>query len=758
VAESAEDNRFGVRPEDFRILFEQASVGIFIATAEGKYVDVNPSGHALLGYGPGELVGRNVADILPPAEHARLVEALSQAARGELLASEWTFLRRDGTSAHAHVTVQRLGSGLLMAIVRDLTAQKDAERRASESEAPFRALLDRMEDFVVIVNGEGRLTHLNRTAVRILGRPADELLGKLPWEAAPGSPDPAGGTFRAALAAVLSGTPRVTSTSFVPWLERWFDFDLYAFPPGAFVIARDVTAARQANDELTRSEERFRAMVESSPEAIFIMDSSTGKFRDVNSEAERLFGRTRAELLTLGPLDLMAPAELADPSFAARFGRELEKVSRGEEIQVEWQAIGARGQPITIEVHGRRLPSTEPMLLRASIFDVTARKQAQEHLAKVQRLEAVARLAGGVAHDFNNMLTVIMGDTELAMAALPATHPARADLENVLGAARRSSLITRQLLAFGRRQEAAPRVVDLTQYTERMQPVLQRLVGEDVEILLDLARPLGGALIDPAHVEQILINLAANARDAMPGGGTITIHTANVFLDGEYQRLHNGVPPGRYVLLSVADTGEGVPEAIKPHIFEPFFTTKTSDRGTGLGLATVHGIVKRNGGHIWLYSEAGLGATFKIYLPIVDEPASADTLPEAEPTQRFTGTETILVVEDEDEVRAFLRRALQRSGYTVLEARNAGEALLLCEQHAGAIELLLTDVVMPRMTGPELAARLRPMRPAMRVVYVSGYSEDRIDEPHDAFVAKPMSVDALLQSVRAVLDRRGAIE
>ncbi len=315
--------------------------------------------------------------------------------------------------------------------------------------------------------------------------------------------------------------------------------------------------------------------------------------------------------------------------------------------------------------------------------------------------------------------------------------------------------MTRQLLAFARKQDVRPWPTDLSQYAEKMKPVLARLVGEDIEIALDLARPLSTVLIDPAHVEQILLNLAANARDAMPKGGRLTISTANVFLDHEYERLHNGVPPGRYVMLTVSDTGEGIPEALKPHIFEPFFTTKTLNRGTGLGLATVHGIVQQNRGHIWVYSEPGLGASFKTYLPVAGETTTAS---ESGPPPRdvLGGTETILLVEDEDGVRQFLRRALQRGGYTVLEARNAGEALLIFEQHAGPIPLMVTDVVMPRMTGPQLAARLRAVRANLRIVYVSGYSEDRIDatstSAHDAFLSKPVSADALLRCVREVLD------
>ena len=618
-------------------------------------------------------------------------------------------------------------------------------------------LCDRMDEAVTIHDHDGRFVYLNPAAVRAVGVPADQLIGTLPWALAPTAP--ADSPFRVALEAVLAGAPSKKVTTFVPWRARWFAFDIYAHRGGAFVMSRDVTAARRAHDDLANSEARFRAMVETSPEAIVIFDATAGRFTDLNPEAEKLFGRTRAELLGVGPLDVCQPTQAGGVPTAVMVADVIEKVLRDEIADLDVAIIGPRGLPLTVELHARRLPSTEPALIRASMFDITTRKHAQDQLAQIQRLEATARLAGGVAHDFNNMLTVIIGGTQLALNALPQDHPVREDLRDVMSAAERAALITRQLLAFGRRQHALPRVVDLTTYVDRMKPVLQRMVGADAEIDLELARPLGGTFIDPAHVEQILINLVANARDAMPRGGRITIHTANVILDREYQRLHNGVPPGRYVLLSVSDTGEGIPEAVKPHIFEPFFTTKALERGTGLGLATVHGSVKHNGGHICVYSEPGLGATFKIYLPLASERTGAEPEAAAEaPRPSNAGTETILVVEDDDEVRAFLRRALQRHGYSVLETNNAGEALLLCEQHEGKIDLLLTDVVMPRMTGPQLAARLRALRPDMRIIYISGYSEERIDGPEyaairDGFIAKPMSVDALLQCVRSVLDR-----
>ena len=613
-------------------------------------------------------------------------------------------------------------------------------------------LLERLEESVTVYDRDARFVYANASAARRFGCEASELIGKRPWELAPTEGAPS--SFRVALEAVISGAPRTTTTSFA--LERWWEVEVCPHPLGALVLARDVTESHRAHDELARSEARFRAMVEGSPEAILIFDVTTRRFCDGNREAEALFGRSRAELLASEPMELVSAQPDENPELL--IADSIERVVRGEKLEMEWRAIGAGGQPLTVEVRAHRLPSSDPVLVRVSIFDITARKRAQQQLAEVQRLEAIARLAGGVAHDFNNMLTVIIAGVQLALAQLPQGHGARADLEDAMSAAERSALITRQLLAFGRNQGAHPVVLDLSEYVDRMAPVLRRVVSEDIELVLDLAQKLATVMIDPAHVEQLLVNLVANARDAMRDGGRITIQTANVFLDTEYQRLHNGVPPGRYVLLSVADTGEGIPASAMPHIFEPFFTTKTLNRGTGLGLATVYGIVKHNRGHIWVYSEAGLGTTFKVYLPMVDQPpAFHPAVPS--PTTSRGGVETILIVEDDDAVRSVLRRTIQRAGYTVLEAGNAGEALLVAEQHQGKIDLMLTDVVMPRMSGPQLVARLRPLRPDMRVVYISGYNDARLESAehagtYEVALAKPVNSELLLECLRDVLDGR----
>lgn len=615
-------------------------------------------------------------------------------------------------------------------------------------------VLDRIEESVTVYDRDARLVYLNTAGTRPFGRPLHELVGKRPWDLVPSSTGPS--PFRLALEAVLAGGPRTRTTSHIAAWDRWYDIDIYPHPIGAIVLARDVTATRRSHDELARSEARFRAIVQSSPGAMLIYDVSSGKFSDANCEAERLFGRSRDDLLALGPADVSWPTQPGNVDSRARIVEVLARLMAGETAELEWAAVDARGEQLALEVRARRLPSHDPVLVCASLFDITARARAQEQLQEIQRLDAVARLAGGVAHDFNNMLTVIIAGIQLAMNQLARDHPAREDLEGAMNAAERSALLTRQLLAFGRKQTAKPVALDLGGYIESVAPVLRRLVGEDVEIVLDLQRPLAHVRLDPAHVEQIVVNLVANARDAMPRGGRITLQTTNLTLDAVNARQHRTVPPGRYVVLAITDNGEGIPAAARPHIFEPFFTTKSLDRGTGLGLATVYGIVKSTGGHILVFSEIGSGTTFKIYLPRIDDEIVEGVT--RHHTTSTDGVETILLVEDDDAVRGVLRKTLQRAGYDVLEAANAGEALLLVEQRTDRIDLMLTDVVMPRITGPQLAARLRPLRPDMRVIYISGYNEARLGDPehagtYDALISKPTTNEVLLSTIREVLDR-----
>jgi two-component system cell cycle sensor histidine kinase/response regulator CckA len=384
-------------------------------------------------------------------------------------------------------------------------------------------------------------------------------------------------------------------------------------------------------------------------------------------------------------------------------------------------------------------------------------RSLEAQLLQSQKMEAVGRLAGGVAHDFNNILTAIGGYADLLLADLPADDARRQDIDEIHRAARRAASLTQQLLAFSRRQIMQPKVVDLNALVADIDKMLRRLIGEDVLLSAVLAPNLGNVRADPGQLEQVILNLAVNARDAMPSGGHLTIQTRNVELDQSYVAEHPAVTPGPYVLLSVSDTGTGMTDETKSHIFEPFFTTKPRGKGTGLGLATVYGIIQQTGGHIWAYSEVGRGTTMKVYLPRVDLPA--DSLPSASPEaeEDLRGSATVLLVEDETAVRAVTRQLLTRSGYTVVEAADGHMALALTAALDQPVDLLLTDVVMPGMSGRELAERLAAQRPGLRVLFMSGYADDAIVrhgmlEPGLAYLEKPFRPEALLRKVRDVLD------
>ncbi len=488
-----------------------------------------------------------------------------------------------------------------------------------------------------------------------------------------------------------------------------------------------------------------------------------GQILEANDAFTALFGYTRAELAE-GALrwpDLTAPGYEHAAEVALQ---QLLTVG----VATPWEAESLRkdGTPVPVLIGVAMLDYPRCI---GFVADLTERKRAEagriaaeeslrrseEQLRQAQKMEAVGRLAGGVAHDFNNVLTVITGYVELILNDLKPTDPLRADIEEIQTAAERAARLTRQLLLFSRQQVVEPRVVDLHEVLADMERMLQRILGEDVTLVAVPPKAPGRVKVDPSHIEQVILNLVVNARDAMPTGGQLTIETSNVMLDEAYALGHLPTKAGPHVMLAVTDTGCGMDRATLARIFEPFFTTKGPGRGTGLGLSTVFGIVQQSGGNIWVYSEPGKGTTFKIYLPRVD--AAVDAAKAEVPAEALRGAETILLVEDEVQVRTIVLSLLRRQGYRVLVAQHAGEALLLCERHEAPIDLLLTDVVMPQMSGPELATRLAATRPAMKVLCMSGYTDDSIVrhgvlDGRIAFIQKPLTPASLARKVREVLD------
>jgi two-component system cell cycle sensor histidine kinase/response regulator CckA len=524
-------------------------------------------------------------------------------------------------------------------------------------------------------------------------------------------------------------------------------------------------ARHRAEKALRESEARFRRLAESGLVGIVIAEGDGG-IVEANDAFLALVGYARAEL---GTAALRWPV-IAPPGLPARNADAYQQL-RTYGVARPWEEEYVRkdGARVPVLVGMATLDGTRTISVS---IDLTGLRQAEagrahaegalrrseEQLRQAQKMEAVGRLAGGIAHDFNNVLSVVLSYGEMLLMDLQPGEPMRESVEEIRKAAKRAADLTRQLLMFSRQQVVEPKVVDLNDVLAGLDKMLRRILGADVDLASLSTTPLGRVRVDPGSMEQVVMNLVVNARDAMPTGGKLTMETANVELDEAFVSDHYGVRPGHYVMLAVTDSGVGMDKATLGRVFEPFFTTKEKGKGTGLGLSTVFGIVQQAGGNIWVYSEPGKGTTFKIYLPRVDAEVEALRTTMAPSTLR--GSETILLVEDDDQVRAVARGILRKAGYQVLEASNAGEAQLAVERHRGTIHLLLTDVVMPQMSGPQLVKRLASARPEMKVLCMSGYTDDSIVrhgvlDSNVAYIQKPITPESLTSKVRAVLDARG---
>jgi PAS domain S-box-containing protein len=744
--------------ERFRTLFATAAIGIAVAAPGGKYLQANAAYCRLVGYTEDELRALDFAALTHPEDLKLNVEL-----RNDLLAGkrdsfllEKRYVRKGGEIVWVRHNVSATHSPrgditTLMVVAEDISERKLAEDALRHSEERLRLITNLVPHGIFAKNSAGRHIFANPALAELAGLSIEEILGKDDFELVADKAQAE--RYRADDLAVirsgkkmviseesrtdLSGHTRLLQTTKIP-------FTVPETGESAVLgVCVDIT-------ERKRVEARFRRLVDSNVQGVFFWNT-TGQITGANDAFLRMVGYAREDL-TRGRI-----------SWAAMTPPELAELDRRAMKELEIAGVCEPFEKTFIRQDGSRVPIfIGPALFEDNreegfcfVLDLSERKKLEEQFLQAQKMEAVGRLAGGVAHDFNNMLSVILSYSNLAIDELKPGDPMRDDLSEVRRAGERATALTRQLLAFSRQQVLQPRVIDLGEILAGMHKMLRRLLGEDVDLALLPTVGLGRVIADPGQIEQVVMNLAVNARDAMPDGGKLTIELRNVELDETYVSAHLGAVAGSFVMLAVSDTGIGMDAATRARVFEPFFTTKPVGKGTGLGLATVFGIVQQSGGHVALYSELERGTTFKIYLPRTDRAATAPDEVRSPGTLR--GTETILLVEDEDQVRAVACAILRRQGYEVLEATNGGEAFLISQDFPNTIHLLLTDVVMPRMSGRKLAEQLGPMRRGMKVLYASGYTDDAIVrhgvlDAGVAFIQKPFTPDGLLRRVREVLD------
>jgi PAS domain S-box-containing protein len=637
----------------------------------------------------------------------------------------------------------------------DMSARREAESALRESEAKFRTLAEAMPHLVWVASPDGKNVYCNQQWIDYTGLPLQASLGDGWGEAL--HPDDRASAEAEWQRAITTGTPYVLESRLrrADGVYRWWLVRATALLDGGrvdrwFGSCTDIHELKLAEIEISNSQQRFERIFQSSLVAIGIAEVSSGRLVDVNERHAEFFGYTREEMIgrTVFELGLWA-----DPEERARQLAQVAASGAASRVEAAVRRKSGEIRHALVSLETLTLPGFAEPLTLVALLDVTERRLLEEELRQAQKMEAVGRLAGGVAHDFNNALGVILGYTELLLRH--AADGQRAKLEQILKATNHAASLTRQLLAFSRKQVVQPKVLGLNAVLLDLEQMLGRVIGEDVDLALFPGADLGHVLADSGQIEQIVMNLCTNARDAMPDGGLLSITTANTDVS-DRQVEHGAIPEGRYVTLKVSDTGTGMDEATLARLFEPFFTTKEIGKGTGLGLATTYGIVKQAGGYISAKSELGRGSTFTIHLPRVQE---EPMLPAALPPGASTFCrETILVVEDEAPLRAIAREILAVEGYRVLEAANAAEAMSLAGGHLGRIHLLLTDVVMPGANGRVLAEGLAESRVDLRVLYMSGYTDDVIGhhgvlESGRRLIQKPFTARALLDSVRSALDQ-----
>ncbi|MGI9165721.1 MAG: PAS domain S-box protein [Pyrinomonadaceae bacterium] len=648
---------------------------------------------------------------------------------------------------HLNITERKTAEGALIKLTGDL------EVAVQE----YRQVIDHSLDVICQVDEAGRFIQVSAAAKNVWGYEPEELIGRMYMKLV--HPDDHAKTAQAAID-IMAGQATSTfencylrkdgSIAHLMWSAIWSASD-----KTMFCVARDISKLKQAEAALKESEANYQSLVESSPAIVYLAQAYPPYSPIYVSPNIVAFGYTTDEWFSRPDMWINL---VHDEDRERVLHATQEAMNEGLDTELEYRIVARDGQIHWVQDKGRFITDRRGNKTgwQGVILDITKTKALETQLRQSQKLESVGLLAGGIAHDFNNMLTAINGYSDLTLMRLKNDDPLRRNIEEIKKAGERSASLTYQLLAFSRQQILQPKVLSLNRVIIDTSRMLERLIGEDIQLFTSLNQKAGQVEVDPGQLSQIIMNLAVNARDAMPHGGKLTFETDNVTLDENYARHHVSTIPGEYVMMSVSDTGTGMNAETKTHLFEPFFTTEVG-KGTGLGLATVYGIVKQSGGYIWVYGEEGIGTTFKVYFPRVIEQPEAEAI-ENTSKELPKGSETILLVEDEDMVRTLAHHILEICGYTVLEARNGVEALSLCEKQDCHVDLLVTDVVMPLMGGRELAERFAQIYPQMCILFTSGYTDDAIVrhgviEAGVKFIQKPFTPDALARKVRELLDK-----
>ena len=763
--------------EKYRLVVEGSIQGIVIAQGfPPRLVFSNPAMTMILGYTFEELSSlspKEIESLVHSEDRAFFFKNYKDRLEGKSVLPRYEIrgIRKDGTVIWLELSSTRIeykGQPAIQAAFLDITERKQAEEALRQSEERYRTILENIEDGYYEVDLPGNFTFFNDSLCRVLGYSRDEMVGMGNQQYTDEKNRKK--LFQAFNEVYRTGEPakgfdweviRKDGTTLFGEVSVSLMKDSKGKPIGFRGIARDITERKQAEEALRNEKQRFQTLSDQAPFGMVMIDQD-GTFKYINPKFRELFGY---DLTDISDGKTWFRKAYPDPTYRHDvievWKNDLEGSKPGEKRSRIFTVTCKDGTKKTINFILVQLETSENLM---ACEDITERKRAEEEMRALeeqfrqsQKMEAVGRLGGGIAHDFNNLLTIIKGYSQLSLLDLKESDPLWGNIQEIQKATQRATDLTRQLLAFSRRQILDLKVLDMNTLLKDLDKMLRRIIGEDIELVTLLAEDLGRVKIDPGQFEQMILNLAVNARDAMLSGGKLTIETTNVELDKEYAHEHIAVIPGHYIRLTISDTGIGMSREVREKVFEPFFTTKEKGKGTGLGLSTVYGIVKQSGGNIWVYSEPGYGTTFKIYLPRVEE--ELGTLHGRDETDSLPrGSETVLLVEDEPSVRNLAHRLLNQQGYKVLEATNGEEALRVFHGHMGVkIHLLLTDVVMPQMGGKELADQLKILQPDVKVLYTSGYTDNAIVhhgvlDPGTHFLQKPFSPKTLSHKVREVLD------